>query len=292
MDNLTGKRNNRSKNLRIYRIPTRVLKQVRSRPFTREFIVTEVGFLSKAPSDLSPRVRNHKTHLLLFLSSGKSSLRIESNEHTITEKQVAFIPANTNYSYGPNSDLDWSQFWIKFESTGTDNLLDWTPLSAKNPIADCTAAENVKRHFNAILNAVQRGYTEHTTLQLSLAIIKILISLHENPFDKGSVEALSHIEQTMSQMREDVSKPQPLNFYAKKAGYSTSQFSHLFRQHTGTSPINYLNELRIQRAAEFLNNTDWSIKRIAYELGFEDPLYFSRNFRKCVGLSPKAYRAR
>ncbi len=292
MDNLTDRKTTRSKDLRIYRIPTRVLKQARLRPFTKDFIVTEVGFLSDAQSSLAPQEKTHKSHLLLFLSSGKAILQIEGTEHVVTEKQAALIPAGSSYSYGSNSDFNWSQFWMKFESTGTESLLDWTTLTASQPVANCTAAENVKRHFNAILNAVQRGYTEHTTLQLSLAIIKILISLHENPFDKENGESVSHIEHAMNQMREDVSNPQSLRTYAKRAGYSTSQFSHLFRQHTGTSPINYLNELRIQRAAEFLNNTDWSIKRIAYELGFEDPLYFSRNFRKCVGLSPRAYRAR
>lgn len=292
MDNFTAKIDYTSREQRLYRIPTRVLKRLRSRPFTCDFSVVEIGHLPKATTPLLAGERKHKSHLLIFNPRGNFSIRIKNKTHPVSDKQAILIPPCTPYQYGSNSDSPWDQYWIKFDSLSTGSLLEWTSFSSSSPVINCTASENLKRHFNAILNAVDRGYTEHTTLQLSLALIKILISLHENPLDRGAEGSTNRIESAMSQMREDVSKPQPLSSYAKKTGYSITQFSFLFRQHTGTSPINYLNELRIQRAAEYLKNTDHSIKSIAHSLGFEDPLYFSRSFRKCVGLSPSAYRER
>lgn len=287
MDNLT-----KTNPHKIFRVPTRVLKQLRSRPFTQAFTVTELGHLSTQPKPPAQESKQHSVNLLLYLAKGQAALTIGRKSYTLESKQAALIPAATPYTYTPLSEGPCSQFWIKFENSGAESLLAWTPLSRKTPIVSCAANENLKRHFNAILNALDHGYTEHTNLQLSLALIKILISLHENPLDHRDRNSRHRIEAAMNLMREQVSNPQALKTYAQKAGYSTTQFSHLFRQHTGTSPINYLNELRIQRAAELLKNTDHSVKHIAHQLGFEDPLYFSRSFRKCVGLSPKAYRQR
>ncbi|MDQ8179601.1 AraC family transcriptional regulator [Pelagicoccus sp. SDUM812005] len=292
MDNPPDTQANRSQSRRLYRIPTRVLKLARARSFTQDFIVTEIGHRLRNASPAPSEERSHPHHLLIFVPQGQAQLEISGQTYRIKGKQAALIPASTPYRYGSNSDEDGERYWLKFEGAGAEGLLAWTNFNPQNPLLGCAAAENIKRHFNAILNAVERGYTEHTTLQLSLALIKVLISLHDNPLDAEGRSSTNRIESAMSQMREDVSKPQALAAYAKKAGYSVTQFSHLFRQHTGTSPINYLNELRIQRTAELLNNTDRTIKSIAYELGFEDPLYFSRNFRKCVGLSPRAYRSR
>lgn len=277
---------------RIYRIPTRVLKQLRSRPFTQAFTVTEIGHVSSQSSLPPEESKRHDANLLVFLARGEAELTLARKSFKLNSKQVALIPAKTRYSWASLSKTPCSQYWIKFESAGAQELLTWTALSSSAPVVNCAANENLKRHFNAILNALDQGYTEHTSLQLSLALIKILISLHENPLDRGDNHSRHRIESAMNLMREHVSNPQTLETYAKKAGYSTTQFSHLFRQHTGTSPINYLNELRIQRAAELLKNTDHSIKHIAHQLGFEDPLYFSRSFRKCVGVSPRAYRTR
>jgi AraC family transcriptional regulator of arabinose operon len=68
------------------------------------------------------------------------------------------------------------------------------------------------------------------------------------------------------------------------------QFSDLFKRHYGTSPMAYFSELRMQRARELLSFTKMSVKEIAAELGFDDPLYFSRAFKKVSGMSPRDYR--
>ena len=292
MDNIAETPSNASSPVRLYRIPKRVLKRARSQPFTQDFTVIEVGHLPYDRHSLTAPPRRHASKQLVFLTAGQVTLTLDGAPILLKERQALLLPAGSVYQYAPEQGSPWSAYWLKFEGSGTDKLLAWTPFPKQIPVVDCTALENIKRHFNAILNAMESGYTEHTTLQLSLALIKILISLHENPLDQKNKGFRHQIEATMSQMREDLAAPKPLRHYAEKAGYSVTQFSYLFRQHTGTSPMNYLNELRIQKASEYLKNSDWSIKEIADKLGFEDPLYFSRNFRKCVGLAPSAYRRR
>lgn len=76
------------------------------------------------------------------------------------------------------------------------------------------------------------------------------------------------------------------------AGLSVSHFSAEFRRHVGMPPMRYLLELRLRRAAYLLVDQNRSVADVARETGFTDPLYFSRQFRKQFGLSPRPYRKR
>ena len=71
---------------------------------------------------------------------------------------------------------------------------------------------------------------------------------------------------------------------------SPSTLRRLFKEHTGKSPGAFIQDLRLMIAARRLLVTDARISDIAYQVGFEDPNYFSRMFRKNFGVSPQAYR--
>ncbi|WP_415864943.1 helix-turn-helix domain-containing protein [Thalassobellus suaedae] len=71
---------------------------------------------------------------------------------------------------------------------------------------------------------------------------------------------------------------------------STSYLQTLFKKRTGYSLIHFFNLKKTQKACEYLNYTDLSIKEISVKLGFKDPLYFSRLFKNYMGVSPKAYK--
>ena len=79
---------------------------------------------------------------------------------------------------------------------------------------------------------------------------------------------------------------------ARKAGMSESSLIRVFRRVTGWSPMNHVIRIRIWHAQELLARSDMRVTEIAYRCGFNDSNYFSRQFRKVAGVTPKAYRAR
>jgi AraC-like DNA-binding protein len=91
-------------------------------------------------------------------------------------------------------------------------------------------------------------------------------------------------------MQENINGNISLKELCRQYNYSVSRFSSLFKQKTGYSPIDYFIQMKMQRASQQLNFTDQSIKTIAMNMGFDDPYYFSRRFRKIMGASPKLYR--
>ena len=96
-------------------------------------------------------------------------------------------------------------------------------------------------------------------------------------------KALEYIEQfyTKGIMVEEI---------ASYIGLSTDYFSRMFKQFTGLTPVEYIKNVRLAKAAELLRQPEISIAHVAMEVGFEDPGYFSRQFKQVLGVSPSRFQ--
>ena len=105
----------------------------------------------------------------------------------------------------------------------------------------------------------------------------------KNEMHQGVQRALTYIaehyaEQITVRALSNVSNMSESNFYAA------------FRKHIGNSPISYLNHYRLSIATDKLVQTDRTVNEISYSVGINDPLYFSKLFKKTYGMTPKEYR--
>ena len=101
----------------------------------------------------------------------------------------------------------------------------------------------------------------------------------------------SPLEKEYARLTAHPENPVSVSALAASAGYSTARFIELFRARWGVTPKDYLLSLRISRAQMLLHTTDLSVSEIAHRVGYEDPLYFSRLFRRRTGNSPAQERA-
>jgi AraC family transcriptional regulator, transcriptional activator for feuABC-ybbA operon len=69
-----------------------------------------------------------------------------------------------------------------------------------------------------------------------------------------------------------------------------SNMIKLFKNNLGRTPVDYINQVRINKAKELLLHTNGTIKEIAFQTGFSDEFYFSRVFKKMEGKSPRGFR--
>jgi len=86
--------------------------------------------------------------------------------------------------------------------------------------------------------------------------------------------------------------PAPVAAMARLSGLSERSFKRRFRQATGMPPLEYVHTLRIEEAKQMLESGEAPVEEVAAEVGYEDPGFFSRLFRRKVGLSPSQYRRR
>lgn len=98
------------------------------------------------------------------------------------------------------------------------------------------------------------------------------------------------IQTAVAYINENYRNKITIHSLAGVANMSESNFYAAFKKQMGTSPIAYLNNYRMSVAAERLVDTSDTVSEISYLVGIQDPLYFSKFFKKTYGMAPKEYR--
>jgi len=104
--------------------------------------------------------------------------------------------------------------------------------------------------------------------------------------------ATLRLAETVAWMEKNYLGQAGLEEIAKLSGFSRRHFIRLFKEHYQTTPLRYILDLRIRHSQALLNHTDRRITQIAFDSGFTDSNYFSRQFRRSVGHSPAEFRRR
>jgi two-component system response regulator YesN len=104
------------------------------------------------------------------------------------------------------------------------------------------------------------------------------------------ISASPVIRKAVHYLKENLRRRVSLEEVAQYCCVSVYHLSHLFKQETGMTLVDFLNKLRVEKAMHFLEATDCTIQEIAYFVGFQDANYFSRTFKKYVKRFPSAYR--
>lgn len=116
----------------------------------------------------------------------------------------------------------------------------------------------------------------------------MLDNTKDSPAADGSAARMS-LDDVRAYMSNHYHEPLSIDFLARLAGLSPNYFGEAFKKATGRSVMDYLTGLRIGRAKQLIRETDLYMREVARRVGYSDEYYFSRKFKKEVGLSPSAF---
>lgn len=106
----------------------------------------------------------------------------------------------------------------------------------------------------------------------------------------GDTDYSALVESGIEYLRSNYNCNLSLDSVCEYLAVSKSYFCYLFKRDTGTSIWGYLTDIRMAKAKEYLENTDWKSYMIAYSVGYDNPSYFSRLFKKLYNMTPSEYR--
>jgi AraC-like DNA-binding protein len=131
-------------------------------------------------------------------------------------------------------------------------------------------------------------------LLFSNLFFNLIIMLARYYTESGFLPAknLMRMAAGMARLEKEYNQKIDLGKLAEESGFSLPHFIRSFTAVYGLSPLQYLLQLRISKAAELLENSAMTISQIGDLCGFDDSNYFSRVFRKRMGCSPRPYRNR
>lgn len=153
-------------------------------------------------------------------------------------------------------------------------------------------------HVQALSEELQQECDEKNAGFEVMARIKLLTLITylsraytETATETVESQSLNRVGNIISSLEKDFTKDWKLKELSQMSHMCTSTLLSVFRKATGQTPIDYLVNLRIQRAMELLRQTDLTITEIAFEVGFNDSNYFTRKFRSINNMTPTQFRA-
>jgi AraC family transcriptional regulator, arabinose operon regulatory protein len=157
-------------------------------------------------------------------------------------------------------------------------------------LRDPRAIRRVHRGLVRVVRLLASSLPEREEFALC-ALEEVLLWIHSDqarqssPFDPRVAQAIEHLTAHLAQ-------PITLDRLAKACHASRSQLAHLFERQVGTPPMRFLEHQRLQRAMQMLRMSNEPIKAIALGVGYDEPKYFSKRFKRYAGVMPREYRAR
>jgi len=227
----------------------------------------------------------------IYCVKGRGYYKRGSKEYEVNPGEVLYCPPRTHQEYWADSKDPWTIYWIHVFGRQLDSIAAQIGFSDSGPVLEIGIHSEITDSFHNLFDAIKGVNTNiyrffiQTCIYRTLGLFAVnaLLVRPENRLPDEISAAIKYMERSLD-------KQLTIDEIADYAGISSFHFCRLFKKYTGATLISYFNRLKIQKACAMIAGSNIKIKEIANELGYNDPYYFSRVFKKLTGYSPEYYR--
>lgn len=246
------------------------------------FVFSSISFHQ---SELHWKVISRNKHQLLFINRGKGQLTIDG-QHFHAETGDAFFLAPGKTIEGQSADSELLQFYVT----------EYAYELKKHEMAASIFPQKISvRNTASLINLHEQMIDKQGSLNplkqwrqriLFQELLYSIIADMQLQTESGEMSAV--IQRIVSYINEHFTENISVKSLAALFGLSPTNFSKIFKTHSGMKPIEYITLLRMKRAKDLLIAKQ-RLKTVARSVGYNDELYFSRIFKKTVGVPPTIY---
>ena len=261
---------------------------------SRPLIVTSCGTYRLKTVKRLPtwRPKGRLDYQLLYIVSGKGHFYFHGEDRVVYAGRMVLIQPRQEQHYEYFGEDKPEVYWVHFTGSDVKNILRSYNIPMDDPIFYSGASSAYSYLFKEMIHELQNcktGYEDLLTMYLRQIFLLVQRTRQE---ERPTVS--TYIQEEMEFARryfnEHYNEPISIQDYAESRNMSVCYFQRNFKQIVKHTPMQYLLTIRVNNAASLLETTDYSMAEIAAIVGYEDPLYFSRLFRKIKGVSPRDYR--
>ena len=267
--------------------------------------VSTVGFQHILPGEAYPpkghpqqysfqagRGRVLDEYQFVYISSGRGTFKSESfGQTTVSEGDMFLLFPGEWHSYKPDEATGWDEYWMGFKGLNIDNRVTNRFFLPQEPIFHVGLNEDIVRLFrNAIAIAREQGIGFQQMLGGVANMLQgyaFALNRHNSFEDQEAAEAIHKAKIIMTEKFSQRISPTDV---ADAICMGYSKFRRLFKEFTGYAPLQYLQELRLQRSKQLLASTNLSLAEIADRVGYDNADYFSAAFKKKNHITPANFR--
>lgn len=278
------------KNAVQFIIPTESFVDYAQHPLIRRAYLTDVGFYPHASGHYKERPDGTDACILLYCLDGKGYVRTDGHLYTLTASEAFCIPRGMPHCYYADEHDPWSILWVHFK--GEDIVrypIDRMKIVRLNsPASD----RRMQSYFEILFRVLEKNYTLGNFIYISQMLSLILSEIYFRERTDENTSQNRHVTAVIRYMYAHINRGLTLDELSEQVGLSKSYLNTIFRASTGHPPLDFFLRLKMEEACKLLQMENKYIYEVAAAVGYSDPYYFSRMFRRIVGISPKEYRRR
>jgi AraC-like DNA-binding protein len=261
-------------------------------PGNGEIVVLFSGQERTLPNHhLGPQILDY--YLVHYVLSGSGWCRAGDSRQMLGPGDAFFIFPDEISEYSSDALDPWHYCWVGFRGSLARSWVEKLGISVEQPIIRHTRRRPHEGLFRAIYSALKESGAPSD--ERAGAYFRLLLAewLVEHPTYEEPLNHLTEVERQIDKAIRwftlQYAQPKSIAQLAKELGYHRTHFAKMFRHYIGMSPQAYLIKVRLEKAKKLLKQP-LTIEQVAFNVGFTDALYFSRQFKKYYGLSPTRYR--
>ncbi|MDD3153608.1 MAG: AraC family transcriptional regulator [Victivallaceae bacterium] len=218
-----------------------------------------------------------------YIVSGSGTLIVDGQYFKPQTGDVYLIPPFSNHYYASDAETPWCKIWFNFDGSIVGSLLSAYGLKDHVLVRNCPLGELFEESLLLLQKALLPADIAAAKIIPSiLAALGRFLNASDNAPDSRRMYDFIAEHQSKEHLE--------LRQIAAISGRSVSQTIRIFKKKFGTTPYAEFLNHRMETAKNILQGTQKPVKEIALDLGFSDPYYFSRIFRKKTGMTPTGFR--
>lgn len=282
------------KNLRYIKLPAALIEIQKENTLNNNLFLTEIGEVEVNAGKIWNSEIKNDTNFLFYCIKGEGILQFSNEQLPVSREQFFIVSPNDSFKYFSNQQSN-SRFLIAGFAGKKTKQLCKESLVVRNLVPSVNnLVANREMLFDEIFNNLNKGFHDQNLEYINLCFGHLLgtfIFANKNSDDLAD-EDNPVVRRALNYMNKNLDKKLKLADIAGEVGYSPTYFTTLFQKETNYSPISYFSHLKILKACELLDYTPQKIKSVSFQLGYSDPYYFTKDFKKKMGMSPRQYRNR
>ena len=235
--------------------------------------------------------RRINEYQMVYIPAGRGTLEVDDQRYPVEAGSLFLLFPDIHHAYHPDPATGWTELWVGFSGPQVDALLATGIISPARPL--------YRPGYQAKLVSSFQTIFEQVKLQPPLYQFRVCAEVMRLLAETLSLDRLSSqptrsqeiVEQAKAFIEAHISTVFDLERLGAEVRLSLPQLNEIFKSYTGMTPYQYCIHAKINRAKEILASGENSVKKISWQVGFDDPYYFSRLFKKKTGYSPSQWTA-
>ena len=271
-------------------LPPNIINEVEQNGLINGFYASAIGYYPRANNHDRRRKFGCEEFIILYCIEGEGDIEIETEDFKLEQDTFIIIPPNVQHHYYSSITKPWTIYWAHFKGEKAETLYNRYYTDGPYLTKVYRGREKFQQKFRRIIAVMEIDF-QSATLDFSNIMLFDLVSMmmlgERFTPSRGQEDTIT---KSIDFMSENISTNLKVAELAEEQNLSVSRYSKLFKEKTGYSAIQYFLKLKIEKACQELYFTDISVKEVSLKFGFDDPYYFSRVFKKIMGMPPSKYR--